>query len=58
MERAALSSVDLGTMLLDTSPAESEGRSFATLAGRASIVLNVSFFFIFRLFLLDGMMQY
>lgn len=42
MEKAAPSSVDLGMMLLDTSPAESEGRSYATPAGRASIVLNVS----------------
>lgn len=57
MEKAALSSVDLAMMLLDTSPAESEGRSYATPAGRGSIVLNVSFFFlIFRLFLLGGMM--
>lgn len=44
MEKGALSFVDLGMMLLDTSPVESEGRSYATLAGRASIVLNVSGF--------------
>lgn len=44
MEKGALSFVDLGMMLLDTSPVESEGRSYATPAGRASIVLNVSGF--------------
>lgn len=45
MEKAALSSADPGMMLLDTSPVESEGRSYVTPAGRGSIVLNVSVFF-------------
>lgn len=47
MGKAALSSVDLGMMLLDTSPVESEERSYATPAGRGSIVLNVSVFLSF-----------
>lgn len=42
MEKVALSSVGPGMMLLDTSPVASEGRSYATLAGRGNIVLNVS----------------
>lgn len=42
MEKAAQSSVGPGTMLLDTSPVASEGRLYATPAGRGSIALNVS----------------
>lgn len=44
MEKAALSSVGPGMMLLDTSRVASEGRSYATPAGRGSTVLNVSGF--------------
>lgn len=42
MEKAALSSVGPGMTLLDTSAVASEGRSYATPAGRGSTVLNVS----------------
>lgn len=44
MATAAPSSAGPGTMPLDTLPAESEGKSYATLAGRASTALNVSGF--------------